>query len=125
MDPLLRQRHRRSLRHIHLGVRSGNGDVLNTPEVDFPIICCKVLAEDGCTNRMHESLSLFASVANSIHFRLKAIIIFFNKRDLFQEKLDLYRSPAAAAVAVRKAFKDYHGDGSFDDVTDFIINRWR
>ncbi len=84
----------------------------------------QVLAEDGRTNRMHESLTLFESIANSVYFRLKAIIIFFNKRDLFQEKLDSFSSPSAAASAIRKAFPQYRGDASFDDATDFIINKY-
>ena len=38
---------------------------------------------------MHESLNLFASIVNNVHFRLKPFIVFFNKRDLFEEKLEV------------------------------------
>ena len=84
----------------------------------------QVLAEDGRTNRMRESLRLFSSVANSVYFRLMPLIVFFNKRDLFQDKLDSM-GPAGVAAGVRRAFPDYAGDGTFEDATDFIINRYR
>jgi hypothetical protein len=45
------------------------------------------LAEDSEVNRMSDSLQLFSAVANNEFLRLKPFIIFFNKTDLFREKI--------------------------------------
>ncbi|XP_035207419.1 G protein alpha o subunit-like, partial [Stegodyphus dumicola] len=47
----------------------------------------QVLHEDGVTNRMHESLKLFDSVCNNKWFEDTAIILFLNKKDLFEMKI--------------------------------------
>ena len=47
----------------------------------------QLLYEDNETNRMHESLNLFASIVNNIYFEGKPFIMFFNKFDLFEEKI--------------------------------------
>lgn len=43
--------------------------------------------EDESTNRMDESLSVFKETANSEWFAESSIILFLNKRDLFEDKL--------------------------------------
>jgi ATP/ADP translocase len=52
------------------------------------------LFEDANVNRMEEALNLFQEVANSKWFVTTSIILFLNKRDLFEEKvrdlLDLF-----------------------------------
>ncbi|KAJ0064205.1 hypothetical protein NL108_001520, partial [Boleophthalmus pectinirostris] len=50
-----------------------------------------VLAEDEEMNRMHESMKLFDSICNNKWFTLTSIILFLNKKDLFEEKIT--RSP--------------------------------
>lgn len=50
-----------------------------------------VLAEDEEMNRMIESLKLFDSICNSKWFMDTSIILFLNKKDLFEEKIK--RSP--------------------------------
>eukprot|EP01100_Stratorugosa_tubuloviscum_P007138 TRINITY_DN299_c0_g1_i2.p1 TRINITY_DN299_c0_g1~~TRINITY_DN299_c0_g1_i2.p1 ORF type:complete len:356 (+),score=137.82 TRINITY_DN299_c0_g1_i2:67-1134(+) len=45
------------------------------------------LAEDENVNRMHESLKLFAEICDTRWFDLAAIILFLNKKDLFEEKI--------------------------------------
>lgn len=50
-----------------------------------------VLAEDEEMNRMIESLKLFDSICNSKWFVETSIILFLNKKDLFEEKIK--RSP--------------------------------
>jgi GTPase SAR1 family protein len=47
----------------------------------------QVLYEDDSQNRMHEALSLFSEICNSRFFAETAMILFLNKRDLFQEKI--------------------------------------
>lgn len=59
------------------------------------------LEEDGDTNRMHESLSLFDQICNSKWFDNTSMILFLNKKDLFAEKLE--HSPLTIA------FDDYDG----------------
>lgn len=50
-----------------------------------------VLAEDEEMNRMIESMKLFDSICNSKWFVETSIILFLNKKDLFEEKI--IRSP--------------------------------
>lgn len=45
------------------------------------------LYEDDTTNRMAESLKLFSDICNSKWFLSTAMILFLNKRDLFEEKI--------------------------------------
>lgn len=65
---------------------------------------------------MHESLNLFASIVNNIHFKTKPFIVFFNKKDLFEEKLK--------SKSIQLAFPDYSGDNSFESTSDFIIDKY-
>ncbi|KAL0191711.1 hypothetical protein M9458_014409, partial [Cirrhinus mrigala] len=44
-------------------------------------------------NRMHESMKLFDSICNNKWFTETSIILFLNKKDLFEEKIT--RSPLA------------------------------
>lgn len=45
------------------------------------------LEEDLVTNRMHESLKLFNDVVNNRWFEKTNVILFMNKRDLFEKKI--------------------------------------
>jgi len=47
----------------------------------------QVLAEDRTKNRLHESLDLFEGVANLVWFEQASVILFLNKKDLFEEKV--------------------------------------
>ena len=62
----------------------------------------QLLYEDNETNRMHESLNLFASIVNNIYFESKPFIVFFNKFDLFEEKIK--------TSSLARFFSDYQGD---------------
>ena len=62
----------------------------------------QLLYEDNETNRMHESLNLFASIVNNIYFEGKPFIMFFNKFDLFEEKIK--------TSSLAKFFPDYQGE---------------
>lgn len=59
------------------------------------------LAEDEEMNRMIESMRLFDSICNSKWFVDTSIILFLNKKDLFEEKIKT--SP------LRQCFPDYTG----------------
>ena len=77
----------------------------------------QVLAEDNRVNRMVESLKLFEETVNGIHLCRKPFIIFFNKRDLFEEKV--------LRKSIHCAFPDYGGEPySVHDSSDFIVERY-
>eukprot|EP00004_Rigifila_ramosa_P013184 TRINITY_DN2906_c0_g1_i1.p2 TRINITY_DN2906_c0_g1~~TRINITY_DN2906_c0_g1_i1.p2 ORF type:complete len:158 (-),score=39.77 TRINITY_DN2906_c0_g1_i1:37-510(-) len=76
----------------------------------------QMLYEDETQNRMLESLKLFAEICNSKHFVNKSMILFLNKRDLFQEKLP--RSP------LNKTFPDYTGGADYDLACRYISEQF-
>jgi len=63
----------------------------------------QTLAEAKRTNRMVEALELFRSVCNNRAFVNTSIILFLNKRDIFQEKI-MYSD-----IAAQRPFCDYAG----------------
>ena len=75
-----------------------------------------VLAEDERTNRMHESLKLFDSVCNSQWFIKTSIILFFNKMDLFAEKIK--------NSSITACFPDYVGPSTEEGCRNFIKERF-
>uniref|UniRef100_A0A8C2XI34 Adenylate cyclase-inhibiting G alpha protein n=2 Tax=Cyclopterus lumpus TaxID=8103 RepID=A0A8C2XI34_CYCLU len=71
-----------------------------------------VLAEDEEMNRMHESMKLFDSICNNKWFTLTSIILFLNKKDLFEEKIG--RSPLTIC------YPQYPGGNSYDETAAYI-----
>jgi len=67
-----------------------------------------VLYEDENMNRMEETLNLFDEICNSRWFRSTAIILFLNKRDMFEEKIQ------KVALNVCPVFSDYTGENTYD-----------
>jgi len=61
------------------------------------------LYEDASTNRMIEAITLFDEIVNNRFFENSAIILFLNKKDLFQDKIKRV-DPKSVAV-----FKDFPG----------------
>ena len=53
----------------------------------------QVLAEDLRTNRMQESINLFSTILNYQWFQKTPIVLFLNKMDLLQEKIDSGKHP--------------------------------
>jgi GTPase SAR1 family protein len=72
----------------------------------------QVLYEDETTNCMVEALTLFDEICNSRWFRETSMILFLNKRDLFEEKLK------------KKKLKDwmpeYEGEPTYDAGCEFM-----
>ncbi|XP_050527490.1 guanine nucleotide-binding protein G(i) subunit alpha [Daktulosphaira vitifoliae] len=71
-----------------------------------------VLAEDEEMNRMIESMKLFDSICNSKWFVDTSIILFLNKKDLFEEKIQ--RSPLSSC------FPEYTGSNNYEEAAAYI-----
>ena len=77
----------------------------------------QVLAEDHKVNRMDDSLKLFDDTVNGLDLRKKPFICFFNKHDLFEEKVK--------RKSIQCAFPDYKGDShSVQESANFIIEKF-
>jgi len=72
----------------------------------------QVLHEDETTNRMQESLKLFDSICNNKWFGDTSIILFLNKKDLFEEKI--LRS------ALTICFPEYSGAQEYGEAAAYI-----
>ncbi|XP_054586527.1 guanine nucleotide-binding protein G(i) subunit alpha-2b isoform X2 [Nothobranchius furzeri] len=67
-------------------------------------------------NRMHESMKLFDSICNNKWFTETSIILFLNKKDLFEEKIT--RSPLTIC------FPEYSGASKFDEAASYIQTKF-
>jgi len=74
------------------------------------------LYEDESVNRMHDSLRLFKEICNSEWFRETAMILFLNKKDLFEEKI--------ARVHLSVCFPDYHGGRDYTSAMSYISQQF-
>ncbi|XP_072169332.1 guanine nucleotide-binding protein G(o) subunit alpha-like [Diadema setosum] len=70
------------------------------------------LLEDDVTNRMQESLKLFDSICNNKWFTDTSIILFLNKKDLFEEKIQ--KSPLVIC------FPEYTGANEYLPAAGYI-----
>ncbi|MED6264109.1 Guanine nucleotide-binding protein G(i) subunit alpha-1 [Characodon lateralis] len=75
-----------------------------------------MLAEDEEMNRMHESMKLFDSICNNKWFTETSIILFLNKKDLFEDKIS--KSPLTIC------FPDYEGPNTYEDGATYIQFRF-
>ena len=75
-----------------------------------------VLEEDEGVNRIVESMKLFESIVNNKWFTKTSIIIFFNKKDLFEEKIK--NSP------LKICFPEYEGANEFEEATMYIQKKF-
>jgi len=76
----------------------------------------QTLYEDETTNRMQESEKLFGEMLNNVFFRETPFIVFFNKVDLFKEKLK------TASLSI--AYKEYTGSQDYEEALTFIRYRF-
>ena len=85
----------------------------------------QVLFEDATQNRMVESLNLFHEVCHSRWFENTSIILFLNKRDLFEEKIkevDIrQRDPADEDQWL---FDDYTGGCDYEAAVSYIVQKY-
>jgi len=75
------------------------------------------LYEDDTTNRMVESENLFREMLNNVFFKKTDFIVFFNKADLFKEKL-------AKGVSITEAYPNYTGKLEYEEAKNFIIQQF-
>jgi GTPase SAR1 family protein len=76
------------------------------------------LFEDGATNRMVEALELFEEICNNKFFGDSSMILFLNKKDLFEEKIKIYDIKASPA------FSDYEGGMDYKNGCDYFTKRF-
>ena len=74
-------------------------------------------AGDDTVNRMDDSLKLFQETVNGLHFRDKPFINFYNKMDMFEDKL--------TKKSIKSIFPDYPGEShSVPESAAFIISKF-
>ena len=66
---------------------------------------------------MEDSMQLFESIANNVYFEHSAIMLFFNKKDIFEEKIK--KSPLTICFPNYKGVKD-----SYDETTTYIKEKF-
>jgi len=76
----------------------------------------QTLYEDETTNRMQESEKLFGEMLNNVFFRETPFIVFFNKLDMFREKLK--------TASLTLAYKDYTGPQEEGPALQFITEKF-
>ena len=77
----------------------------------------QVLEEDGVTNRMMESMELFENIVNNTYFKKKSFIVFFNKKDLFEKKIQ--------DKSIKDTFPEYTGDPkSFTESSEYLVKAY-
>jgi len=72
----------------------------------------QVLAEDGKTNRLLESMDLFEELCNSKWFGKVDVVLFLNKDDLFRKKIQ--------KIDMQKCFPDYEGGKDYDNGIEYL-----
>jgi len=76
----------------------------------------QVLYEDNLTNRMRESEKLFGEILNCIFFRQTPFIVFFNKVDLFKEKLKFSK--------LSDYLPEYSGSQDYSEALRFLKRKY-
>ncbi|XP_075760079.1 guanine nucleotide-binding protein subunit alpha-13 isoform X2 [Pelodiscus sinensis] len=78
----------------------------------------QVLMEDRLTNRLTESLNIFETIVNNRVFNNVSIILFLNKTDLLEEKVQ--------KVSIKNYFPEFEGDPHcLTDVQKFLVECFR
>ena len=75
------------------------------------------LLEDHVTNRMSESLKLFGEVCTCPFFETTSIILFLNKRDIFESKLE-------QKIPLTIAFPEYSGGFEYKNAVEYVKQKY-
>ncbi|KAF8925241.1 guanine nucleotide-binding protein subunit alpha, partial [Dissophora ornata] len=73
--------------------------------------------DDENENRLEECMSLFNSIANHKLFEITSFLLFLNKIDIFQQKLD-------SGSLVSDHFPDYRGPNDYASTTGYFQHRF-
>ena len=76
----------------------------------------QTLEEDHGVNRMKESIKLFASVCNIKWFSNASMLLFFNKKDVFDEKI--------AYSPLTVCFENYNGSQDKTEAAEYIAGQF-
>jgi len=76
----------------------------------------QVLYEDEKENRLHEAVRVFDNICNNKYFQSTAMILFLNKKDLFEDKI--------MRVSLRVCFPEYRGSDSFEECCEYIKQKF-
>ncbi|XP_023327460.1 guanine nucleotide-binding protein G(q) subunit alpha isoform X2 [Eurytemora carolleeae] len=75
------------------------------------------LVEDPTMNRLDESLYLYITILSNPWLQSGAMILFLNKKDIFQDKIRLF--------PLKKTFPDYNGlPGDHIEAREFIADKF-
>jgi len=74
------------------------------------------LYEDKRVNRMHESVTLFQEIVNLECFQKTSIILFLNKKDLFEDRIK--------RIDMKSCFPEYTGGHDAEAGTKFLIEKF-
>jgi len=77
----------------------------------------QVVAEDGYTNRVVESLTMWEEISNSKWFLESAMVLFLNKKDVLADKL-------AKGIAISKHFDDYKGENKYENAVSYFKHKF-
>jgi GTPase SAR1 family protein len=82
----------------------------------------QVLFEDSSTNRMDEAIQLFDDICNTGVFQSSNMILFLNKKDLFQEKIQKVH------IGDQEAFADFDtplgSDNYYDNGIKYFLQKF-
>ena len=86
----------------------------------------QVLYEDENTNRMSEAINLFGQICNEQWFEKTSIILFLNKKDLFEEKILRVNPRDCVAPNGDKPWGDYTGElGDYQAGCDYFEDKFK
>jgi len=75
----------------------------------------QVLFEEATQNRIMEALNLFGDIANCEYFERTSMILFLNKRDIFQDKIE-------RGVMLNATFPEYTGQNTVPECSEFLVD---
>jgi len=76
----------------------------------------QVLYEDEKENRLHEAVRVFDQICNNKYFTSTAMILFLNKKDIFEDKVK--------RVSLRVCFPEYRGGDSYEECCEYIKQKF-
>jgi len=76
----------------------------------------QMLYEDEKENRVHEAIQVFKNISNSKYFAQSSMILFLNKKDLFEDKIK--------RVPLTVCFPEYKGENTFEEAKEYMADRF-